>query len=257
MPSSLKKKRHRGKVAPVHKTRKYQLKCPVGHLLPHETGNGKCTPVYCAVRQAQTAGLKKASAVHAARSAALKAIHQEADTVIDSMIPESVPGYKEARALAKDKKSTEMVNLSHAIGRWNAMKSFFKVPEGLAGADAEEFVRQRAMMLSVDAIAVLEEMLKTGDTKDRLDAAREILDMTGQRKRDSGGSTGPVIMLMGAGGTVPWAQRIEVKNGGAVSTPVGSVEVSPAAPAQRSAGHDVQETVVHGGLPVGTGGVDR
>ena len=115
----------------------------------------------------------------------------------------------------------------------------------------DPLVRQKAMALSVDAVTVLEKMLKLGDSKEQMEAAREILDMTGQRKRDSGGASGPVIMLMGAAGSVPWAQRIEVKNGGSVPKTIGSIEVPSAQSAQRSEGEHVPEGSVHGGLPSG------
>jgi hypothetical protein len=225
----MKKKPGRPRTAPaeVFSTEESQLRCPKGHRLPHRTNQGTCTPVHCA-GSASGKGNRRPRVVEngykgkfteigrmggvakKSRSLALQAISTEADAVIDTMIPETVPGYKEARAAAKMQKGEEIVRLANGIGRWAAMRAFFKVPEGLVGEKAEEWVQQRSMMLSVDALAELERQLKLGDDTQRREAARDILDMTGQRKKAEAAQATPVFILQNVPGQTlpPWAQRV-------------------------------------------------
>jgi hypothetical protein len=144
-----------------------------------------------------------------ANSAIMKEVSAQADMVIDSMIPESVPGYKEARESAKMVKGEEIARMAQSLGRWAAMKAYFKTPEGLEGEKAEEYVQQKAMMLSVDALMRLEKDLKLGDDAQSRDAARDILDMTGQRRKQESPAAQSVIVLMQgqSGLSAPWFQR--------------------------------------------------
>ncbi len=205
------------------------LRCPHGHNLPNKTNKGTCSPVHCAggvsvnappkvkaraKAAAGRAGKKKEMANKAERAA----ITAEADAIIDAMIPAYM---EEARATAKEVKAQELTRLGQSLGRFAAMRAFFKVPEGLEGAQAEEYVQRRALTLSVDAMAELERQLKLGDDTQRREAARDILDMNGMRKRESGGGNGPVIVMMGQNGgalAVPWAQRL----------PASSTQTAPA-----------------------------
>jgi len=184
-----------------------QLKCPSGHRLPNRTNHGRCTPVYCAGANgkpnsegkapggAMVALGKMGAEVKKQRSEALKIVSEAADRTIDAMIPDSVPGYEQARAAAKAQKSEELLKLAAAIGRHAAMRAYFNVPEGLEGAAAEEYVQRKAMMLSVDALAVFERQLKLGDDSQQREAARDILKMTGQHQKEAAPNASAVIIL--------------------------------------------------------------
>lgn len=220
-------------------------RCPKGHILPHRTNLGTCTPVYCAghlsgVNERSAHVSTKATkddkfttmaalgvATRRNRKEVMDILSKEADSVIDTMIPETIPGWEQARATAKAQKGEELVKLSHAIGRWSAMKAFFKVPEGLKGAEAEQFVAEKAMELSVDAVCELERQLKLGDPAERRDALRDILDMTGQRRKESIGSSSPTIILIGQSPNgpvaVPWDRRNNIVEGKYVPPPTKTI----------------------------------
>ena len=215
-----------------------QGRCPNGHLLPNRTDKGQCTPVFCAGSAPRAPALvvdelpdgsrfvtlgKKGSKERRTRKEALAIVSAEADKVIEAMIPGTSPAMVAARQAAQAQKAEELVKLAHGIGRFAAMRAFLKVPEGLEGADAEQYVNRRAMSLTVDALAEVERQLKLGDDSMRREAARDILDMTGLRKKESAGAGGPVIMLVGQNGQgMPWMQRV----------PISSTQVAPAAQQQ-------------------------
>jgi hypothetical protein len=203
-----------------------QLQCPKGHKLPHRTNQGTCSPVYCPGSASSGAPYKgrnvdmrekfktmseAGNAAKAEKSAIIKVLSAEADKVIDTMIPESVPGFEMAREAAKAQKTEELVKLGHSIGRWAAMRAFFKVPENMDAGAAEQFVEQRSASLAPDALVELERQLKLGDDSQRREAARDILDMRGMRKRDAmQGTSQPLIqIMMSPGQQPPWVQRVE------------------------------------------------
>jgi hypothetical protein len=209
-------------------TKNLVLTCPSGHAIPNRTPKGNCTPVYCAGKaekkpQYDVEPKKKSADREFFKEIAIKgaqkvkenkaivaAITKEAEARIDKMIPESMP---EAREEAKKKAREEVVRLGHSVGRWAAMRSFFDAPEGLQGADAEQYVQRRAMMLSVDAVLEIERQLKYGDDSQRREAARDILDMVGMRKKEAVNAGGPVIMLVGGQGTpLPWLNRAPISS---------------------------------------------
>lgn len=203
--------------------------CPKGHKLPHRTNRGRCTPVHCPGSaaginaQGGQSAAEKGGLVRKARMAVIKQLGQEADEVIDTLIPGESDAAKTARMAAKAEKAGELVRLAQGIGRWAAAKAHFKVPDGLEGAAAEEWVSRRALMLSVDALAELERQLKLGDDTQRREAARDILDMNGMRKKESvGGANTPIIMLVNPNGgpvQVPWAQRAPIGSTAIIQPP--------------------------------------
>lgn len=217
-----------------------QLRCPKGHQLPHRTDRGNCTPVYCPDQEERPIevhnrlvpqrvhGVRAAAEIRKAKDKAFRRVNLEADAIIDQMIPGDSPAMVAARKAAKVQKVEEMVRLGHSIGRFAAMRAFFKTPEGLEGAAAEEFVAKRALALSVDALMILEKNLKLGDSSEQREAARDILDMTGQRRKEAVNvGTAPIIMLINPGGgpvAVPWAQKIEIPK---PQQPIGALPVLP------------------------------
>lgn len=222
-----------------------QGRCPGGHALPNRTNKGRCTPVYCpvfkggspVVEKRTNAGRdkialseigKKGRKKQLADKETLATLSTEADKVIEEMIPGDSPGMVAAREEAKRFKMEHLTKLAQSVGRWSAMKAFFKVPENLEGAAAEEFVQRRALSLSVDAIMVLEKQLKLGDSAEQREAVRDILDMNGMRKRESGTAGGAVIMLINPNGTgpipSPFAQRIPISSVVTKELPRGTTE---------------------------------
>jgi hypothetical protein len=201
-----------------------QARCPEGHLLPHRTENGSCTPVYCAggkpLGQQRTRGQReKATAFKTAsmrkiiedKQKVVKLLSEEADRTIDALIPEGMPGFEEARRTARQQKAEELIRLAQGIGRYAAMKAYFKVPENLSGAEAEAWVTKRSIELSVDALAELERQLKLGDDFQRREAARDILKMNGLDKKEAPPQTNAVIVLNNPAGLagIPWLKPLE------------------------------------------------
>ncbi len=193
-----------------------QGRCPKGHLLPHRTNRGRCTPVYCMgstsggkvskqeqsdPEQLETSDLGDApatsSSVPNVQREALYEVSRQADSVIDAMIDGSTVAGQQARAVAKRQKGEALQKLAHDIGRYSAFRTLFKVPEGLEGAAAEEFVRKKADMLSVDMIVDLERDMKLGDDTQRREARRDLADMLGIRKREASPQARSTIVIIG------------------------------------------------------------
>lgn len=169
-------------MGPVHT----QAKCPKGHMLPHKTNAGQCTPVYCAgkirSKKEREEGAKETG------KALVRRERLQSVSEVDSELEDRLA----LRIQALEKK-----------------RKYFKVPQGLTGADAEEWIDRRLVELGVDAVAELEEQLKVGTAEERARAAFRVLDSIGRGKRDIQANTGPVIMLVtnGAEVKVPWAQE--------------------------------------------------
>ena len=89
--------------------------------------------------------------------------------------------------------------------------------EQISVAQSEEWSKVRLAQLAPAAIAELERQLKfSGVDKQRLDAAREILDRAGMSKNDMAvqakQSAAPIIVLIGKGAIVPpWSQKSDKK----------------------------------------------
>lgn len=217
-----------------------QARCPEGHALPHRTVNGSCTPVYCAGGEAteKTAKVLNFSAMGKAgkraqvqKSKVLEIVSQEADRVIDALIPETVPGWQQAREAAKQQKGEELMRLAQGIGRYAAMKSYFNVPEGLTGADAEAWVQKRSVELSVDALAEFERQMKLGDDSQRLATAEKVLRMNGMDKKEAPPQANAVIILNNPAGLagMPWLK------------PAAAQVVEAPAPAHKEIAEDAEK----------------
>lgn len=221
-----------------------QGRCPTGHLLPHKTNRGRCTPVFCAgssagtndrqsvgeTKQESVSNPRIGSALKAAKAQAIAEISREADDLIDKMIPGDSLAAQSGRAAAKAQKADELQKLAHQIGRWAAMRTHFKVPEGLQGAEAEEYVKRRVEVLSVDAITDLERDLKLGDDHQRREARRDLLDMAGLRKREAAPNGGSVIMLINQNGAPIQGNLVKYKLGSAATATVDATPTGPQGP---------------------------
>jgi hypothetical protein len=209
----------------LRKLESSQGRCPGGHLLPHRTNKARCTPVYCAGSTSgkDTNGVSTSpgeaiantdigNAIKGHKSRALAEISRQADTIIDAMIPGDTAAGQAARLAAKAQKAEHLVKIGHDIGRFAAVRAYFKVPEGLEGAKAEEFVKNKAEALSVDAIVDLERDMKLGDDTQRREARRDLFDMLGIRKRENAPQARSVIVLVGQPGVpnsrpvAPWEE---------------------------------------------------
>ena len=93
------------------------------------------------------------------------------------------------------------------------------IPKGLQGEEAEKFVDAELVALSPLAVGVLKHQLVYGKSqKERMEAARQVLESTGKGKREAVASSSPsiVIQLGGPGGLqLPW--RSPTVNGEVVS----------------------------------------
>lgn len=201
-----------------------QGRCPQGHRLPHRTNRGRCTPVFCAGSSAggndgdahQTKSTAVATgrigaALKAAKAEALAEVGREANAIIDAMIPGESISMQTARAQAKASMADELQKLGASIGKFAAMRAYFKAPEGLQGAEAMEYVQKKAESLTVDAITDLERDLKLGDDAQRREARRDLLDMNGMRKKEQVANSHPVIVMVGTNGapqiSLPWSTK--------------------------------------------------
>lgn len=79
----------------------------------------------------------------------------------------------------------------------------------IEGAEAEEWAENKKVALLPAAIAEIEYQLKySGSDKARIEAARDVLDMNGMRKRDAPVAGGAVIFFNpGEGFKLPWKKQ--------------------------------------------------
>lgn len=209
---SRKPKMRRGRPPEVEAAEIQYGRCPRGHPLPNHTNKGDCAPIYCALEKGDKADPKKAEK---ARRSELARHQETADKHLDKMLPKGDPLFDVARADAIEEKVETVSRMAKAVGRLSARRAFFNVPEGLGGAEAEEWATQRAVSLLPDALAEIEYQLKMGDDSQRRDAARDVLDINGMRKKDGGGNVGATIILNLGGSRLPWQQgaKAEVVEG--------------------------------------------
>ena len=180
------------------------MRCPKGHKLPREG----CTPLYCVGGGKQPKPGSPADVERKAREATFaatdialaRAEKREEETFNDRK------GLKEAPVDEKDR--TAKV-LATKVGQWAARKALLQVPEGLGGADAEEWAQKEGVALLPMAVAELKYQLLYGDDKQRSEAARDVLSMNGMRNRESGGNNAPTIILNIGGGPLPWEEKRE------------------------------------------------
>lgn len=151
------------------------LYCPAGHKLPHRNRRGNCNVLMCVdVMNPSTRRLKSSVVKGDAHTAAL----------VDNA--------------AKHAQLMDMV----------------KVPVGLVGAEAEDFVTKRLVEISPHAVGEVEYHLKYNpNDSTRLRVALEVLDRTGHGKQEKALTGGAVIVLGGGAFTVPWSQQKPVVEG--------------------------------------------
>jgi hypothetical protein len=227
-----------------------QARCPKGHVLPNRTNRGKCTPVYCAGAtagsnskqpEAETVATKVKnpdvnnalrSALSVQKAEILAAMDARADEVIDRLLPGETPEMLAARAAAKTQKADELQKIGHQVGRFAAKAAVFKTPEGLTGADAEEYFKREAENLLPSIIVDLKQDLQMGDDAQRREARRDILDIVGKRKQDNAPNAHSVFVFVNPTGSkgpvrIPWSasgRTINVTPKSLPSGPGGSEE---------------------------------
>lgn len=226
----------------VLKLESSQGRCPGGHLLPHKTNRGRCTPVHCAgsasggavdgstthVKSSEVVKTPGGSSVLAKQKAdLLKQLSQRADAVIERLLPGQSPEMQGARTAAQLQKIDELHKIGHAVGRFAARQAVFKTPEGLKGAEAENYFRDEADGMLPDIIVDLKNDLRFGDDSQRREARRDLLDITGKRKQENVQGGHAMIVLVGQNGVgtklkIPWAKN-QTSPLGPVGTGLASV----------------------------------
>lgn len=178
------------------------FKCPGGHKLPREG----CTVMYCLEQRAGVSGKggKRASAQTKARletaKKALTAPLKDLGTVPTiNTRAESLPEQAQVEGRAQ-----EAGRLAMLAGKSAARRGLLPVPD-LKGGDAEEYAQKRLVEMLPAAVTELEHQLTYGDDKQRIDAARDVLDANGMRRREQAGNMVPPIVLNFTG-VLPWMQ---------------------------------------------------
>lgn len=116
--------------------------------------------------------------------------------------------------------SPEARSVALAISKGNHHR-VERPPDGLAGAEAEEYVERKLNDIAPMAVYVLNRaLLNDENSGQQMEAARQVLDRAGFMKKErQGQSQAPVVILIGDQATrPPWlkprAQVIDVQTGG-------------------------------------------
>jgi hypothetical protein len=190
------------KPAEVYELETTQGTCPKGHVLPHKTNQGLCTPLYCAGSIKQT-DRPSGSQQKRKRTQLVGELKKMRDAGAAELKAEGVTD-----VASLDAQAEQLMKLQAARGRQLARQRFLKVPEGLTGADAEEWSQKRAVELLPKAIGELDYQLTLGDDAQRRDAARDVLDINGMRRRE-GVSAGGATIILNLKTELPWAQKVQ------------------------------------------------
>jgi hypothetical protein len=164
------------------------------------------------------------TALRKAKAEILAQLDARADALIDRLLPGETPEMLAARAAAKAQKADELQKLGHQVGRFAAMQAIYKVPEGLQGAEAEDFFEKEAAALLPSIVVDLKRDLQLGDDTQRREARRDIMDILGKRKRENAPAAPSIFVFnSGPGGSikVPWSQSGRVVNSTAKQLPEG------------------------------------
>lgn len=212
------------------------MKCPAGHELPHETPNGQCTPIYCStdgalvdgtlptgkksrkqiykdaarpgkVEDIAALGRQEKAEARAAVTATTLATKKEIE---DSLVGDE-HGQRDAQLAAIEAERAQISRVGTGLGALAIRQAFLKIPK-MSGEDAETWAQNKAVELLPTALGEVEFRLKFGTDDQRYEAAKDVLDMNGMRKRDalaSGGNT--IILNIGSNGT-PWAKKVVQTN---------------------------------------------
>lgn len=202
-----------------------QGRCPNGHALPNKTNKGRCSPVHCAGSLAgsndrqptsETKGEsvstpRVGSALKAAKAQVMAELNAKADEIIDRLLPGETFEMQAARAAAHAQKADELQKIGHQVGRHAAHKAVFKMPEGLQGAEAEDYFKKEAENLLPEIIVDLKRDLQLGDDAQRREARRDILDIVGKRKQENAPNINAALILVNPGGgnviDIPWSKK--------------------------------------------------
>lgn len=179
--------------------------CPGGHRLPREG----CTVMYCLDQRAGVSGRggKRASKqATARREAAQKALASPLKDL--GTVPPTQPSNTRTDALPlaeqMEGRATEAGKLALMAGKHAARRGLLPVPD-LKGGEAEEYAQRKLVDLLPQAVTELEQQLTYGDDKQRIEAARDVLDANGMRRREQVGNMVPPIVLNFTG-VLPWMQ---------------------------------------------------
>lgn len=166
-------------------------RCPKGHRLPYRTQCGNCTPLFCAGIKARTNKVAGNSGM---------------TTVNDTTKELAAQGDLGPEA------QEALTRIAKQETRFQARMAYVKLPKFSDPKAREKWVEDKKQELVPLALADVEYSLRLGDQQEREKARREVLDMTGHGKRESGGgSTSPLIILTGitgAPGDNPWVRRL-------------------------------------------------
>jgi hypothetical protein len=137
--------------------------CPAGHELPHAVKGVECSSAACG-----------ADAETTTASSPVLANHE--DRQFDNEVKTALRGENYRRKLVP-------------------------VPEGLTGADADDYVERRITELQPVAIAEMERQLRFGNDSERDKASRFLLDAGGHGKKDRlGVGANMIVINMGGSG---------------------------------------------------------
>lgn len=206
------------------------MKCPQGHELPHETPTGQCTPLYCGVDGVLDDGTKpngkkivrkkrakaqidppkmaEPAPVKAMTVPQRRGLETKLQSEVDNALQEDEVGRQAAMEAAVDAVRGSIGRAGSGLGSYAVRQAFLKTPKGMSNEEAEVWAQSKSLELLPTALGEVEFRLKFGDDDQRYEAAKDVLDMNGMRKRDainSGGNT--IILNLGAGGT-PWAKKV-------------------------------------------------
>jgi hypothetical protein len=172
-------------------------RCPKGHALPYRTNRGNCTPLFCAGSKSNNQPKAPGPA-----SLSVKAEAKDLATIATDMGADDLAVLDET-----------VSKIAKASTRHKARMAYVKVPEFADAKEREKWVENKKSELVPLALADVEYALKLGDSQERERARKEVLEMTGHGRRDSGGgSTSPLIILTGVTGNPgdnPWIRRID------------------------------------------------
>lgn len=188
-------------------TPKFELKCPGGHVIPHRTPHGQCTPVHCAVIEGekpikkQPLSQRKVAIANAKATFALKreaAIERERARLVEIVKETPLPLPKGgSQEMGADEKLATLAIGSRGAGRKAARLAFL---DPLPPPDADdvainEWVDKRINKNLPMAIAVKEWNLHFGDDDQQEKASDSFLRMAGRHTKDGQLSGGAAIIL--------------------------------------------------------------
>lgn len=167
-----------------------KLKCPKGHELPHSGEAGRCTTTWC-------------GAVASTALVNVKASPKSGPTSGVGFGGDEEKGQTEAGVV---KAAERDVMYAQARARVRAKALGLDTLARPTDDDLEGYALKKATSLLPEAMAEIEYQLKYGNDGQRKEAALDVLDMTGNRKRDAVGGGAHTIYLTFAPGDAPqWA----------------------------------------------------